>query len=86
MVGFILCGLWLLFFVRVTFILVYLLIQAILWPFRKPQAGPGSMVFHTGLVERAERTRLTKEEVARRVFALYPVREVPRSPWPRSFK
>ena len=80
------CIIWLFLALRVTWVLCYLLWCAISYPFRRqPEPLPGDEGYHRDLWDRAERTRLTREEVARRVFALYPVKEVPRVRWPTSY-
>lgn len=85
--AFIACVIWLFITIRVLWVLIYLVCCAISYPFKsRPASLPGDRGYHRDLWDHAERTRLTREEMARRVFALYPVKPVVRVRWPTSYR
>ena len=76
---------WLAITIRVIFVLIYLLCAGIKWLFSSDEEVR-AMKIETGIWEKAKRERLTREEKARRYFALFPVQEVPRVKWPTSYE
>jgi hypothetical protein len=84
--GGVLAFVWLLTALYAIYVVAYVICKSIRWFFVRVilDIPPRNPTYHKMIVTEAKRERLTREELNRRWFAIYPVREVPRERWPTS--